>query len=76
MIQTVADPKSYPRYSLEGRVLSASKGTISMYDPDTVFVAFKLAEDQPCYCYSLRLQGIDSVENRIKKADLNTLSEV
>ena len=76
MIQTASNPKSFPKYSLAGKVLKALKGTISMYDPDTLHVAFKLAEDQPCYQYALRVEGIDSIENKIKKTDLNTLSEV
>ncbi len=75
MIQTASNPKSFPKYSLADKVLKALKGTISMYDPDTLHVAFKLAEDQPCYQYALRVEGIDSIENKIKKTDLNTLSE-
>ena len=40
MIQTIANPKSFPKYSLAGKVLNALKGSVCMYDPDTLHVAF------------------------------------
>ncbi len=46
-----------------------------MYDPDTLYVAFAIPGTEQCFCYSLRLTGIDSIENKLKKQELKELSK-
>ncbi len=45
-----------------------------MYDPDTLYVAFSAFEGQPVFCYALRVVGIDSIENKLKKTEIQTLT--
>ena len=43
--KTVANPKQHPRFSLKGITVLAEKGTAHLYDPDTLTIAFKMADD-------------------------------
>lgn len=66
--------KKYPRFSFAGRELKYEPESIKMYDPDTFTAAF--AVEGVMYEHSFRVAGIDSIENKIKKTELEALTSV
>lgn len=61
-------------FSFSGRVLVLEPQQAVVYDPDTFFAAFPV--ESVMYEHSFRVEGIDSIENKIKKADLALLTEI
>jgi hypothetical protein len=61
----------YPRFTFAGRTLKYEPDNVKIYDPDTVYANFPV--EGVMYEHSFRVLGIDSIENKIKKTDLQTL---
>jgi endonuclease YncB( thermonuclease family) len=64
---------TYPSFSFSGRTLNIPAGQAVVYDPDTFFAAFPV--EQTMYEHSFRVEGIDAIENKIKKADLALIND-
>ena len=61
----------YPRFSFAGRTLQYQPKEASVYDPDTLYICFPV--EGVMYEHSLRVIGIDAIENKIKKVELQAL---
>jgi hypothetical protein len=63
----------HPQFSFSGKVLDLNPGDAVIYDPDTFFACFPV--EGTTFEHSFRVEGIDAIENKIKKADLALLSD-
>ena len=61
----------YPRFSFAGKTLQYQPNEATFYDPDSLFACFPV--EGVMYEHSFRVLGIDAIENKIKKTDMQTI---